>query len=104
MKKIILGIHLLVVIFILNGCNTNSGIESINLNKSNNTIDLIQKQIENMTLDEKIGQMITVGLDGYTLNDKTKLLIEEKKVGGVILFKDNIKDSNQLLKLILRLV
>ena len=100
MKKIILGIHLLVVIFILNGCNANSGIESINLNKSNNTIDLIQKQIENMTLDEKIGQMITVGIDGYNLNDKTKLLIEEKKVGGVILFKDNIKDSNQLLKLI----
>ena len=44
MKKIILGIHLLVVIFILNGCNANSGIESINLNKRNNTIRIKSAQ------------------------------------------------------------
>ena len=53
-----------------------------------------------MTLDEKIGQIITVGIDGYTINDKTKELIVDKKVGGIILFKDNINDSNQLLQLI----
>ena len=72
----------------------------INLNKQNNNIDVIQKEIENMTLDEKIGQIITVGIDGYTINDKTKELIVDKKVGGIILFKDNINDSNQLLQLI----
>ena len=31
---------------------------------------------------------------------KLKELIEDKKVGGVILFKNNISDSNQLLQLI----
>ena len=84
----------------LNGCNNKNTIESINLNKQNNNIDVIQKEIENMTLDEKIGQIITVGIDGYTINDKTKELIVDKKVGGIILFKDNINDSNQLLQLI----
>nr|WP_288306996.1 glycoside hydrolase family 3 N-terminal domain-containing protein [uncultured Romboutsia sp.] len=34
------------------------------------------------------------------MNDKTKELIVDKKVGGIILFKDNINDSNQLLQLI----
>ena len=73
---------------------------SIQLNKQNETIDIIKEEIESMTLDEKIGQIITVGIDGYTINDKTKELIVDKKVGGIILFKDNINDSNQLLQLI----
>ena len=72
MKKIILGIYLLTITLLLNGCNNKNSIENTNLNKSNKTVDVIQKEIENMTLDEKIGQMITVGIDGYTLNDKTK--------------------------------
>lgn len=100
MKKIVLGICLLTIILSLNGCNNKDTIESINLNKQNETIDIIKEEIESMTLDEKIGQMITVGIDGYTINDKTKELIVDKKVGGIILFKDNINDSNQLLQLI----
>ena len=70
MKKIVLGICLLTMTLSLNGCNNKNTIESINLNKQNNNIDVIQKEIENMTLDEKIGQIITVGIDGYTINDK----------------------------------
>ena len=100
MKKIVLGICLLTIILSLNGCNNKDTIESINLNKQNETIDIIKEEIESMTLDEKIGQIITVGIDGYTINDKTKELIVDKKVGGIILFKDNINDSNQLLQLI----
>ena len=100
MKKIVLGICLLTIILSLNGCNNKDTIESINLNKQNETIDIIKEEIESMTLDEKIGQMITVGIDEYTINDKTKELIVDKKVGGIILFKDNINDSNQLLQLI----
>lgn len=99
MKKIIL-LYLLTITLLLSGFNNNKEIESINLNKRNTTIDVIKEKIETMTIDEKIGQMITVGIDGYTINDKTKELIQQKKVGGIILFKDNISDSNQLLELI----
>lgn len=53
MKKIVLGICLLTMTLSLNGCNNKNTIESINLNKQNNNIDVIQKKIENMTLDEK---------------------------------------------------
>ena len=70
MKKIVLGICLLTIILSLNGCNNKDTIESINLNKQNETIDIIKEEIESMTLDEKIGQIITVGIDGYTINDK----------------------------------
>ena len=70
MKKIVLGICLLTIILSLNGCNNKDTIESINLNKQNETIYIIKEEIESMTLDEKIGQIITVGIDGYTINDK----------------------------------
>ena len=53
-----------------------------------------------MSLDEKIGQMIVVGIDGYDLNDNTKSLVEKSKVGGVILFSNNVQNTNQLLNLL----
>ena len=93
MKKITLCILLIITTLLtlsLSRCS----------NKNNQTIDVIQQKLDNMTLDEKIGQMITIGIDGYSVDDTAKQLITDKKVGGVILFKNNINDSNQLLQLI----
>ena len=93
MKKITLCILLIITTLLtlsLSRCS----------NKNNQTIDVIQQKLDNMTLDEKIGQMITIGIDGYSVDDTAKQLITDKKVGGVILFKNNISDSNQLLQLI----
>ena len=93
MKKITLCILLIITTLLtlsLSRCS----------NKNNQTIDVIQQKLDNMTLDEKIGQMITIGIDGYSVDDTAKQLITDKKVGGVILFKNNISYSNQLLQLI----
>ncbi|MBQ9000056.1 MAG: beta-N-acetylhexosaminidase [Clostridium sp.] len=100
MKKIILGIFLLILTLALNGCTSNTSGEDINLNRNNKQVDKIKQQVDNMTLDEKIGQLITVGIDGYSLDNNAKDLIESKKVGGIILFKNNVNNSNQLLQLI----
>ena len=93
MKKITLCILLIITTLLtlsLSRCSS----------KNNQTIDVIQQKLDNMTLDEKIGQMITIGIDGYSVDDTAKQLITDKKVGGVILFKNNISNSNQLLQLI----
>ena len=100
MKKIILGIFLLTLTLALNGCTSSISGEDTDLNKNNKQVDKIKQQIDNMTLDEKIGQLITVGIEGYNLDDNAKDLIQSKKVGGIILFKNNVNDSNQLLQLI----
>lgn len=62
--------------------------------------DIIKEQIKKMTLDEKIGQMVIVGVDDYTNNSHSKEMIEQYHVGGFILFKRNIKDANQAVSLI----
>lgn len=60
----------------------------------------IEVQIMNMTLTEKIGQMVIVGLDSYEINDNTTAMIEKYHVGGFILFSRNVKNSDQLLSLV----
>lgn len=61
--------------------------------------DYIKEKIKSMSLEEKIGQMIVAGFDGKELNSEINKLVNELKVGGVILFSRNIEDSAQLKKL-----
>ena len=62
--------------------------------------DPIKEQMKTMTLDEKIGQMVIVGVDGYINDENSMNLIKQHYVGGVILFQKNIQNSIQALSLI----
>ncbi|WP_171647716.1 beta-N-acetylhexosaminidase [Paenibacillus phytorum] len=53
-----------------------------------------------MTLEEKLGQMIIAGIDEYSMNVLARELIETYHVGGVILYKPNVKDTSQLVGLV----
>ncbi|HZK57521.1 MAG TPA: glycoside hydrolase family 3 N-terminal domain-containing protein, partial [Clostridia bacterium] len=64
------------------------------------SLDRLKIQIENMTLEEKVGQMLLVGMDGYDTDDNITELIQPHNVGGIILYGKNVKDSKQLLSLI----
>ncbi|HYE09929.1 MAG TPA: beta-N-acetylhexosaminidase [Patescibacteria group bacterium] len=61
--------------------------------------DPITEQIKEMTLDEKIGQMIIAGIDGYEMNENEKGLIQNYHIGGFILFGRNIESPEQLCEL-----
>jgi beta-N-acetylhexosaminidase len=67
---------------------------------SQNANDILKDRIYKMALDEKVGQLVMVGLEGYAMNDFSQEMIEKYKVGGFILFKRNIEDSDQTLDLI----
>lgn len=107
MKKLMLSLLLLSGLF-LAGCNSlNPSISPIPNTRSNNEgiepqiieIDVIKNKVEAMSLDEKVGQLVVVGFDGYTMSDNINSLIKENKVGGVILFSKNVENSNQLVRL-----
>jgi beta-N-acetylhexosaminidase len=61
--------------------------------------DPIAEQIKDMSLDEKLGQMLIVGIEGYEVDLGAKQMIEELRVGGFILFGKNIESVEQLLEL-----
>lgn len=62
--------------------------------------DKISRQIAEMTLDEKIGQIFTVGFEGYEQDNQIEGMIKDCHVGGVILFRKNIKSPGQLLEVV----
>jgi len=61
--------------------------------------DPIDTKIAHMTLDEKIGQMLLVGIEGTRLDESAKRMISEDKVGGIILYANNISDLQGMVKL-----
>ena len=101
-KYYILFITLISVLILLVGCNT-LGKNQNNKNeaqKDKPIVDPIKEKMKTMTLEEKIGQMVIVGLDGYDVDENTIDMIQNKKVGGFILFKKNVRDTGQLLNLV----
>lgn len=56
--------------------------------------------INDLTIEEKIGQMIIVGIDSTYITERTRKLILDYKVGGVILYRKNFKTYADLLNLV----
>lgn len=62
-------------------------------------VDLIQEKLLLMSLDDKIGQLFIIGLEGKEIDQHTKDMIKNYKVGGFILFGRNVENQPQLLNL-----
>ena len=58
---------------------------------------------EKMTFTEKFGQMIMLGLDVYDINDEIIELIENDKIGGIVLYKKNYISIDTMIKFINKL-
>lgn len=64
------------------------------------TEDEIDKEIKTMRLDEKIGQMVIAGIDKYSFDANAESLLKDYKAGGFIILNQNVKNADQLLKLV----
>lgn len=56
--------------------------------------------IRDLTLQEKLGQMMMVGFNGTSINDRVKDLVLKYKVGGFILYRKNFDTYENMLNLI----
>lgn len=66
----------------------------------NETEDEIAELMNNMTVEEKVGQLVLVGLEGTAMDETSRKLVKDHHVGGFILFKDNIESVEQSVKLL----
>lgn len=71
------------------------------------TPDPVKEIIDRMTLDEKIGQLFIVSLRNFNayqsvleVNEEIESAVEKYKIGGIILFAENIKTIPQTTNLI----
>lgn len=115
MKKICIFILLVVI---LSGCTRSNNSNNMGREKRNEDAiideedkteeedmseerkDNIKKVISNMTLEEKIGQLLIIGIEDTEVDDHVMKMIEEYKVGGFILFKHNISNADQATELL----
>ncbi len=58
---------------------------------------------EELTLEEKIGQMLIIGVNEKKVTNKTIEMIEKYKVGGFILYKDNYQNYEEMVNLVNKL-
>jgi beta-N-acetylhexosaminidase len=56
--------------------------------------------LQDMTPEEKVGQLFIFGFDGTTLRKGTKEFLQNYNIGGVLLLKKNITSETQIKKLI----
>ena len=54
-----------------------------------------QKILKEMTLEEKVGQMLLLGVPGTSINSTAKAIVTELKAGGVVLFAANLTSISQ---------
>ena len=96
MRKSLLNLILLLVLLITTGCAIGQlgHYDKENTEESKDPIeepvevpDSIVDQINSMSLAEKIGQMVIVGIDGLEADQNTLEMIEKYHVGGFIFFK-----------------
>lgn len=57
------------------------------------------KSVHELTLQEKIGQLILAGFHSTTVDEHLSTLIEEKSLGNVILFTRNFESADQMMHL-----
>lgn len=63
------------------------------------TPDPVSRKLAGMTLEEKIGQMLLVGIQGKTAGAEARKMIAEDKVGGIILYSNNVGNLKELVQL-----
>ena len=60
----------------------------------------VDKLVANMSDADKVGQLMMIGIHGRSLNDDAKFMLNEYRVGGIILFDRNMESKDQVKTLI----
>ncbi len=84
------------VIFLLTGCGESKEVKADVLPQP----DPIEQKLKSMTLEEKIGQMIMIGVYGTEINDDIVYSLKKFHFGGVIFYDRNLESVEQTKKFV----
>lgn len=54
------------------------------------------QQIASMSIEERVGQLMTVAFHGKRITSHLESLIRQRRIGGVIVFAENVSDAREL--------
>ncbi len=90
MKKILL---ILIAVLLISGCEVK---EKVPVN--NNDTDKIKEQLNSLSLDEKIGQMLMISYRSIVADNNLISVLNDVKPGGFIMFSENFESYTQVNK------
>ena len=100
MRKIFSAIILFMMTFLSMGCNQETEADPIAVEKTVERPDPIDELIKTMSLTEKIGQMVMIGIHGTDVDEDSLYMLKQFHFGGVILFTRNIDSLEQTAQLV----
>lgn len=108
-KQKIIGIVIIIVIVLailgINNRNIFNGDEQViqdkqQIKQENLTIDeKVDQIVESMSQTEKLGQMVMIGIQGTKVDDDSLYMLNQYHIGGVILFDRNMDSPEQVKQL-----
>lgn len=60
-------------------------------------------EVKELSIQEKVGQMLMIGMDTNHITDRIKIMITQYKIGGIILYRKNFNTYEEMLALIKQL-
>lgn len=108
-KQKIIGIVIIIVIVLailgINNRNIFNDNEQViqdkqQIKQENLTIDeKVDQIVESMSQTEKLGQMVMIGIQGTKVDDDSLYMLNQYHMGGVILFDRNMENPEQVKQL-----
>lgn len=89
-----LAVIVFFAVFLLSGCGHSA--EPKQEVKKPTLHDAAVKMVAEMSLEEKIGQMLLIGIDGPDIDTGAVAMLRDYHVGGVILFDRNMNNKYQV--------
>ena len=95
MKKIFSTLLFFIMTFLSLGCNSETDPDPAAVERTVERPDPIDEIIKKMSLTEKIGQMVMIGIHGTDVDEDSLYMLRQFHFGGIILYKRNIESIAQ---------
>ncbi len=96
--KILSLLMIILALAILCGCDSNVTKDVKARNLPVEPPSPVEEILKNMSLKEKIGQMVMIGVYGNSINDDIRFLLAQYHMGGIIFFDRNMDSKAQVRK------
>ena len=100
MKRFFKLIFILMIVIFLVGCNKVKNVTKKKLSADEKIYVEVDKVMDGMSLDEKIGQMFIVSYNTTSYDQGLSKVMDTVKPGGFLLFSFNITNYNDTLKFV----
>lgn len=106
-KRLLYGVLIVSTVCVLSGCNREESSTTVHVDRAPvgykaiaamnaSAAEKAERSVRTMSREDKIGQLLFVGLQGTTLEEPQKDIMRKYRVGGILLDNDNMVSKEQV--------